>query len=208
MNDLEFMMYYQSANGKEKELLEKFEKFQVFFGDMCFQNGYSTHDYISVQYKSLGNDEWYDSELDIPEDIQYSTNCAIFIKKLDNGTNGQYDIANKTITISPEFQDDDSVLLHEMIHFYEHSIEEHTMYYRDAIFICLYKDLSNKIQNLDDLILEHGHIYNQNNIAIYGGVHSILFLLKSFDIDIKMGYTLGTVFGYGNNFASTHISIS
>ena len=30
-----------------------------------------------------------------------------------------------------------------------------------------------------------------------GGLHDVLFLLKSFDLDIRKGYDLGTVFGYG-----------
>lgn len=34
-------------------------------------------------------------------------------------------------------------------------------------------------------------------LAEVGGVHDLTFLLKSFDIDLRMGYKLGTVFGYG-----------
>lgn len=33
--------------------------------------------------------------------------------------------------------------------------------------------------------------------AQFGGVHDLLFLLKSFDLDLRMNYPLGTVFGYG-----------
>lgn len=34
-------------------------------------------------------------------------------------------------------------------------------------------------------------------IAQAGGNHDILFFLKSLDVDLRCGYTLGTVCGYG-----------
>lgn len=64
------------------------------------------------------------------------------------------------------------------------------MFYHDAVLYCLYRDLNERIE-------AHGHILNSSQIAKTGGVHDILFLLKSFDLDLKMGYKLGTVFGYG-----------
>lgn len=197
----DFMKYYNNATDKERELLNKFEDFQTFFDDMLFKNEFSTHDFISIQYKDNDSDEWYDDELDLPDDLQYlGDDYKILIRDLGDDSCGQYNYETRTITIDTKSQDNDSVLLHEMIHVYEHVIDEHLTYYRDAIFICLYRDLKKRIPNLDDIILEHGHIYNQNKIANIGGVHSILFLLKSFDIDIKMNYSLGTTFGYGNDF--------
>lgn len=197
----DFMVYYSNATDKERELLNKFEGFQPLFGDMLFKSGFSTHDFISIQYQDNNSDEWYDSELDLPESLQYlDVGCKILIRDLEDDTCGQYNFETRTITIDTKSQDSDSVLLHEMIHVYEHVIDEHLAYYRDAIFICLYRDLKNRIPNLDDIILEHGHIYNQNEIATIGGIHSIFFLLKSFDIDTKMNYPLGTTFDYGNDF--------
>jgi len=203
---MDFMSYYANASDKERELLEKFERFQSLFDDMLFKSGYATHDFVAIQYKDTDSDNWHDDELDLPNDLQYlDDGYMIFVSDLENDTCGQYNHENKAITIDTKSQNDDSVLLHEMIHVYEHIIDEHLIYYRDAIFICLYRDLKNKIPNIDDIILEHGHIYNQNSIANIGGVHSILFLLKSFDIDLKMNYSIGTTFGYGNDYKS-HLS--
>ena len=203
VRNLDFMVYYSNATDKERELLNKFEGFQPLFDDMFFKNGFSTHDFISIQYQDNNSGEWYDDELDIPEHLQYlDEGYKILIRDLEDDTCGHYNLETKTITIDTKSQDSDSVLLHEMIHVYEHVIDEHPAYYRDAIFICLYRDLKNRIPDLDDIILEHGHIYNQNKIANIGGIHSILFLLKSFDVDIKMNYPLGTIFDYGNEFNS------
>lgn len=65
------------------------------------------------------------------------------------------------------------------------------------IFYCLYKSLKNRIDDLDDRIEAHGHLLNEQQIYSRGGSHDILFLLKSYDLDLKKGYKLGTVFGYG-----------
>ena len=59
------------------------------------------------------------------------------------------------------------------------------------------EDLKTKIPKLDDIISSHAHLLTGSTIYYRGGLHDILFLLKSFDLDIRMGYPLGTVFGYG-----------
>ena len=46
-------------------------------------------------------------------------------------------------------------------------------------------------------ITGHAHLLTGSTIYSSGGLHDILFLLKSFDLDIRMGYPLGTVFSYG-----------
>ena len=65
------------------------------------------------------------------------------------------------------------------------------------LYWTLYKDLRNKISKLDEIITKHAHVFNESDLYEEGGLHDILFLLKSFDLDIRMGYPLGTVFGYG-----------
>jgi hypothetical protein len=34
-------------------------------------------------------------------------------------------------------------------------------------------------------------------VARQGGCHGMVFYMKSLDLDLRMGYELGTVFGYG-----------
>ena len=93
--------------------------------------------------------------------------------------------------------EDDVVILHEMIHLHEYVLNDLPLYYHDMVYWALYKNLRNKIPDLDCIITEHAHALNENELYRTGGLHDILFLLKSFDLDIRKGFPLGTVFGYG-----------
>ena len=43
----------------------------------------------------------------------------------------------------------------------------------------------------------NAHMLTEATLYSRGGLHDILFLLKSFDLEIRMGYPLRTVFAYG-----------
>ena len=81
-----------------------------------------------------------------------------------------------------------------MIHAYEGALD---WAFQQILLTCLYKDLSRKIDNLDGRLVEncHASILRQN--ALIGGCHSVLFYLKSLDLDLRCGFELGTVWGYG-----------
>jgi hypothetical protein len=77
---------------------------------------------------------------------------------------------------------------------------------RDALLISFYNDLKGKLStcnpgypnaDLDSLILDHAHFHNGKTITMIGGEHDVLFYLKSLDLDLRLGYQLGTVCGYG-----------
>ena len=106
-----------------------------------------------------------------------------------------YDAETNTITVEPDA--DDSTILHEMIHLHEFLINDQPMYFHDMLYWALYRDLKDKIPKLDEIITGHAHLLTESSLFNQGGLHDILFLLKSFDLDIRMGYPLGTVFGYG-----------
>lgn len=105
--------------------------------------------------------------------------------------------ANYSLKVDPRHIDDDDVILHEMIHMHEFVLEIYPTYYHDAILYSLYHDLRSKIEDLDRRMEYQGHIVKQEELTQFGGVHDLLFLLKSFDLDLRMNYPLGTVFGYG-----------
>ena len=88
-------------------------------------------------------------------------------------------------------------ILHEMIHLHEYVINGLPLYFHDMIFWALYQDLREKIPALDEIVNHHSHQLTQSNLQSAGGNHDLLFLLKSFDLDIRMDYPLGTVFAYG-----------
>jgi hypothetical protein len=78
------------------------------------------------------------------------------------------------------------------------------MYFHDMLYWALYRDVRKRISKLDEIIDGHVHMLMGSTLFADGGLHDILFLLKSFDLDMKKGCPLGTVFGYGrdNEFKS------
>lgn len=188
-----------TASPDELHLLDKVYSFSDLFDDMIFAKGSSTYDFVKCQVKDTDSNEnaWKDYRLTLPDELEYLSygSFTYHVKELGK-SNGRFSGEDFSISISPNSIDDDSVILHEMIHLHEFVIDLLPTFFHDAILFCLYKDLSKKLCDLDDRIEAHGHILNSSAIAAIGGTHDILFLLKSFDLDLRKGYKLGTVFGY------------
>ncbi len=170
----------------EIKLLHKLDEYESFFRDMIFQEG-------------TASEMIDDNNIFMPEKLECFTYTWFMFKvePLEDETYGIYDCQTRTITIDSDSLGEDSHFLHELIHLHEHFLDSLPDYYRDFLYWSLYKDLKEKIPRLDELIFSHGYVVTQSNLAASGGIHDILFLLKSFDLDIRMGYPLGTVFGYG-----------
>lgn len=146
----------------------------------------------------MGSDEWTDDEITLPEELEYFS-YSYFTYHIANfdDFNGCFNREDLSLSVDMASANTDRVILHEMIHLHEFVIDDLPTFFHDAVLFCLYKNLKSKVSDLDERIEAHGHILNSEQIAAVGGVHDILFLLKSFDLDLKMGYQLGTVFGYG-----------
>jgi hypothetical protein len=99
---------------------------------------------------------------------------------------GQSDNKLKEIAIAHKSQNESIILLHDMIHAYEVMLPQHETY---VLTVFLFKKLSNKIPNLMKKICVDSHTAYR--------VHSVLFLLKSFDLDLRLKKPIGTVYGYG-----------
>ena len=114
---------------------------------------------------------------------------------------GEYNLAKSSLTLREDVLEDDAVLLHEMIHMHEHALQKVPRYYHEIILLALYNDLKPQIEDegfdLDRLIFGHSNVAEAQHITQIGGEHGILFYLKSLDLDLKMGYDLGTICGYG-----------
>ena len=189
----------QTASPDDLQLQNRVYELEHYFGDMLFENGTETYKLIQVQMQTDGGDDWIDTALDLPDAIEYFLLSwfTYHVKEFEDGAAGVFNGMEYSLSVSPQYLTDDSVILHEMIHLHEFVIDLHPLFFHDAILWCLYRKLSKLIPDLDERIEAHGHILNSSTIANQGGTHDILFLLKSFDLDLQMGYKLGTVFGYG-----------
>lgn len=191
--------YYNEATIAERTLANRAFSFEPLFEDMKFSPGTPAGELTKIGIRDAGGENWTETYMDMPVSIQYAS-CQ-FVKFIvtepENDSDACYNNQEQSICISPDLIDDDTVLLHEMIHFYESAVNEFPLYFHDALLWSLYSDLKGKIPKLDTIITDNAHILIESTLYTDGGLHDILFLLKSFDLDIRNGYPLGSVFGYG-----------
>ncbi len=182
----------------ERILVDMVGDYEDYFQDMLFEPGTSTYELIQCKSKRADSDEWIDDEAPRPDELAYFTHTFLKYKVEDlEDMNGYYNHEEQLICVSPEGLRDKCTVLHEMIHMHEALINEMPMYFHDMLYWALYQDLRKKIPKLDEIISGHAHLLTGSSIYSQGGLHDILFLLKSFDLDIRMKYPLGTTFGYG-----------
>ena len=190
--------YRLTASQEEKQLFDRVNEFEDLFEDMLFRRETCTYSLIQCKSKSLDSDEWVDDEIDLPHELAYFSYTFFHFKvKQMEDCDGAFSHDDQTLTVTPQALANDSTILHEMIHLHEYVINDLPLFYHDMVYWALYKDLKKKIPALDDIISSHAHLLTGSTIYSSGGLHDILFLLKSFDLDIRMGYPLGTVFAYG-----------
>ena len=199
LQKINFADWYSQAKPEDQRLFDKVDDFGELFEDMLFREGTATYKLIQCQSQDPDNGDWEDDAVSLPfelESFSY-TRFKYEVKPLEEGCEGMTDFLEQTITITSEAFEDDSVILHELIHVHECVINELPLFYHDMILWALYGDLKEKIPNLDRIITDQSHLLREDSLYKQGGLHDILFLLKSFDLDLRMGYPLGKVFGYG-----------
>ena len=217
MDATHFVEWFQNAPDAEKLLYDKVYDFGEFFKDMLFEKGTAPYDFIRCQVrvsdadgdqatikqalaKQLGDEqeEWVEDDLR-PHELAYFsyTYFKMKVDELKPGYAAYYDKKEQLLCVTPKAITDDVVILHEMIHLHEGVINDLPFNFHDVLYWALYQDLRKKIANLDDAISRYAHVLNESDLYSRGGLHDVLFLLKSFDLDIRQGYPFGTVLGYG-----------
>lgn len=162
-----------------------------FFEDMTFQEDSLCWDIYQMVSENFD---------DIPTGIWENGCTPKIISDDKSGLYGFVDLKDKTINMIDTYAEDESVILHEMIHAYEDiTLDTILPGAGEYLLLRLYKKLNPLINDLDDRISQHMEVYSQTRINSIGGKHGLLFLLKSFDLDLRCGYELGTVCGYGRN---------
>jgi hypothetical protein len=179
-----------------------------YFDDFHFEKDTAASDYTDVQ---IANDdgEWIDASIELPEQLEYFEGYVLDtflckVEQLETGVCGQVNYIDYTITIAPEYMKNEEPnphILHELIHVYEHALDMLPKFYHDILLLSLYNHMKqeNGIEDIDDRILAHTHVMNGDRITRQGGNHDILFFLKSLDLDLRCGFKLGTVCGYGRD---------
>lgn len=178
------------ATSEEKEIYDIIWQHRHLFDDLTLQEGSSMF--------SIFEDD------DRPDLQSFFHNLIVRVAEFKNpnllaGYNQKYHI----IQVSPKVKTEEYCFLHEMIHMFDKTYDRIDGL-RDAVRWRLYYSLQDKINGLDQAILEFTKIRSlirinrcPENPYLFQQKHDTLFLLKSFDLDMKMGYPFGTVLGYG-----------
>ena len=196
INEEAFFNWYNSeAAPDDLALLERVEEFGEQFEDMLFKPGTSSYDLTKV--RTIADDEtWTEVGDSLPEELDgFDYSWFRYKAEKPEGCDGYFNAQDSVLCVPSDSED--STVLHEMIHLHEAVINDLPMYWHDMLYWALYQDLREKIPALDEIITSHAHLLTGSILYETGGLHDILFLLKSFDLDIRMGYPLGTVFAYG-----------
>lgn len=193
------------------ELLEEVDK---LFADMRFSEDSETYEFVKVEVQGADG-QWYENPTwQVPDELKdFPTERIEFLADdLDEDTYGIYQyvqdeppegapsgfkFGHHEITLSEQCLYDKITLAHELIHLHEHVLENLDLKWRDMLLVSLFGRLASRIPHLHELITCLMHDLNQGIISRTGGAHRPLFLLKSFDLDLKLGVELGTVFMYG-----------
>ena len=134
--------------------------------------------------------EWVDEESDL-EICLTGARWIFRYRRFRDDTLGLCEYRKRTISIKRGLEGDDlkSVLLHEMIHAYED-----TLYptFRDWLLIDLHERMTKKLGNRTVLRC----MDTSNHAVLHEAHHGPFFLLKSLELDERMGWKRGSVFGY------------
>jgi len=194
--DAFYRWYNFEATEDEKALYGRIEEFGTLFEDMIFRAGTYSSEFTKC-HSDLDKREIYDV---LPDELAKFDYFNFHYKAEEpDDCDGYFNREEKLLCASPDAAD--STILHEMIHLHEYVVNQLPMYWHDTLYWALYKNLRDKIPELDNIITGHAHLLNESVLYKKGGLHDILFLLKSFDLDIRMRYPLGTVISYGREEA-------
>ena len=182
--------YHHEATPDEKEIYDLIWRSRQRFDDLTLQEGSSTFSIIEDD--------------DRPVLQCFFHNLIVRVADFkDPNLLASYNSEYHTITVSPKVKTEEYCILHEMIHMFDKTYDGLSGL-RDAVRWRLYYSLRNKISGLDQAILDFTKARSlmsinrcPENRDLFRQKHDTLFLLKSFDLDMKMGYQFGTVLGYG-----------
>jgi hypothetical protein len=194
---------------RDKELILKVLEYeQLYFEDMQFLPGSIAGDAFVKRKrdKFLRQGKWKDRKnkkcFDCPETDPTSL-ISMFpckIQRIAEGEHaeGVFHGLVGGITIDPKYNNQ-NVILHEMIHAYEWIIDNaahHIKFpFRDILVMRLYDKIKNIMQplDLDNQIMRFSR-YNQKRRK--SNMHSVLFFLKSLDLEIRTENGLGDISGF------------
>ena len=181
-----FNNWYNTRTAEEIELYDEVMFLDNLFDDMTFKQGSTTGDYLlrNGEYKEYG------------KNLTITGNQFIVTTDETSIYDAYTNIEDKIIVINKKHIHNRATILHEMIHAHELILTQDNPLLKEIVLLELYAYLKERLPNLDTWIFNHANIHHNNDVAKIGGYHSLLFFLKSLDLDLRCNYEPFTVFGY------------
>lgn len=181
----EYHKWRERQTAKEDDLAMQIMMYESYFDDMCIEKDSIVGKYLVDRKISV-------------ECFMLEPNYYKFVIA-DTKNDSETDLCTRTLRIDPKAVNNKNIILHEMLHAHEHVLSLKNPIFKDIITLELYKHLKEKIPELDNIISAHAEFKHNIELTEIGGYHSILFLLKSLDLDLRCNNKLLTVFGYDYN---------
>lgn len=108
-----------------------------FFGDMMLDGESCVSDFIKYQCQTESG-EWINDYADHYLSLT-DKNWRFFVGRTPPGSIGACYHNERKIVVRPQYKNDKSVILHEMIHAHEAVLNECYPFYHDIVILCLYK---------------------------------------------------------------------
>jgi hypothetical protein len=168
----------------------------IYFRDLRFETR-ETRKYLRlIKLDELGREySSYDDPIGYNQP-DFSSNHSIKLSRLPSNVLGRYNKRMKRIDINIAYVNIanshklKALLIHEIIHFYEHHLWNG---YIPLMSILLYEKLNKALSTDVKHLLRRDEFFIRSTKGGHGG----FFLLKSLELDLKLRWQLGTVYGYG-----------
>lgn len=185
--------YRGEATPEERQLrLQAIEYEECYFKDLTLQDRRIRRKLGGCKTKIDGR--WVKVEEDLQEDVSVSDSWIFHYRRLRRGDHGRCRLKECTIDIKVGLTGDElkGTLLHEMIHAYEGMLWP---IYREWLLLDLYKRMEKRIgRNAVSRFLD----LDAHTVMLLPA-HGLMFLLKALELDERLGWKRGTVFGYGRD---------
>lgn len=191
-----YNIWFNNQTDEVYDLTIKILMLERYFDDMMLDKKSIMSKYTVMPFDDFCDDTNNDTDALSLMDNYYRFEISSNMPDDCDGYNCQ---ADKLIVINKSSVNSDNVILHEMLHAHEQILLSINHIVRDTLIIELYKKLKSQIKKLDAIIDFHSNINHSSELSEIGGEHSLLFLLKSLEIDLRCNNELFTVFGYDYN---------
>ena len=187
----ELEKWKETATPAEWRLWRKACELGELFGDMRFERGTCSGELLPSARMMMPTG--------LAEDPVLLIRYKVFSD--DDETGGFYDGERRVLAVREDLLESDETILHELVHLYEGIFTGDfgytPTYFRDMLFWALFRQMRERIPRLEEIVTAFARVDEQRNLDDLGGLHDLLFLLKSLELDTRMGWPLGRVFGYG-----------